>query len=357
MRRPIPNTAPPTLERIRAYSKTLESGAPVRLGIVSNPFSRRNARSRIFDRLLPRLVPEPRNVVNTHSIHDLSNALRYLLFEQGVNVLGLNGGDGTLHAAINELYRLRAHVEGTMGQPFPLPKLLFLNGGTLNIVSRATGTKGNALRTVKQFLRRSHGQTIDRLAVRKLPLLQVRVNDSDPHFGFVFGSELVANALEMYGLFGEGYAGLTRLLSEVVVGYPLHSRLWQEHGWKLDPPKSTITVDQVTFPSYCSVVAATIDLTLIKGLVTAFRVPSEQPGFFSKLILETDTSNLIRLIPTLMTGGSSAMIRDFPNTEQLRMTGGYTLDGECFLDRSSMGAQQSVVVGRADTTLDAVRLD
>jgi hypothetical protein len=335
----------------------LEAGAPIRLGIVSNPFSRRNARSRVFDRLLPRLVPDSHNVVNTHSVDDLDNALRFLLLERGVNVLGLNGGDGTLHAAINRLYRLRSEIEQDLGRTIPLPKLLFLNGGTLNIVSRATGTKGNPLRTVKHFLRRSRGQTIDRLAVRELGLLQVTVDGTAPRYGFVFGSELVANALEMYGFFGEGYTGLARLLSEVVAGYPLHTRMWQEHGWKLEPPKTPITIDQVAFPVYCTLAAATIDLTLLKGMLTAFRVPANQPGFFSKLILETGTNKLIRLIPTLMTGGESPMVRDFPHTQRIRLFGGYTLDGECFLDRTSSGSQQSVLIERADTVLHAVRLD
>jgi hypothetical protein len=357
VRRPFPSAPPPTMERIRAYEKMLEAGAPVRLGIISNPFSRRNARSRVFDRLLPRLVPDARNVVNTHSVRDLDNALRFLLLERGVNVLGLNGGDGTLHTAINRLYQLRAEIEQNLGLTIPLPKLLFLNGGTLNIVSRATGTKGNPLRTVKQFLHRSRGKTIERLAVRELALLRVSVDGTPPRYGFVFGSELVANALEMYGFFGEGYTGLTRLLSEVVVGYPLHTRMWQEHGWKLEPPTTSITIDQVAFPVYCTLVAATIDLTLLKGMLPAFRVPSNQPGFFSKLILETGTNNLIRLIPTLMTGGQSPMIRDFPHTQRIRLFGGYTLDGECFLDRSSSGSKRKVLVERAETVLHAVRLD
>ena len=238
--------------------------APIRLGIISNPFSRRNARSHITDRLLPRLMTDPSTVVNTHSIDALDEAIQFLLFERNINVLGLNGGDGTLHAVINRLMTLKQRTEEQSSLSLPLPKLLFLNGGTLNIVSRATGTKGNALRTVKSFLKQTNGATFGQIDTQEVRLIRVKKDKNEVKYGFVFGTELVANALEMYGLFGEGYTGLIRLLTEVTLGYQLHSRLWQEHGWKLDPPTTPISIDAITYPQYCATVAATIDLSLIK---------------------------------------------------------------------------------------------
>ncbi len=346
-----------TPEQVTAAQNNMSHHAPIRLGIISNPFSRRNARSHITDRLLPRLMPDPSTVVNTHNIDALDEAIQFLLFERNVNVLGLNGGDGTLHAAINRLMALKKKTEEEFSLSLPLPKLLFLNGGTLNIVSRATGTKGNTLRTVKTFLKRTRGECFGQLKTQELRLIRVHKEKEDVKYGFVFGTEVVANALEMYGLFGEGYTGLMRLLSEVTIGYQLHSRLWQEHGWKLDPPTTPISIDQVTFPQYCATVAATIDLSLIKGVLSAIEVQPNSTGIYTKCILETDPGRLIGMIPRLMTGRSHEKIQDFPEATHIQAFGGYTLDGECFLDRTSVDQPSPLLIDQAPTPIHAVRLE
>ena len=342
-----------TARSLRAVGAALEPDAPVTLGVISNPFSRRNARGRLHDRLIPRFVPARENAVHTRTVADLDAALRRLLLDRGVNVLALNGGDGTLHLAVNRLLALRTAIRGECGLDLPLPRLMFLNGGTLNIVARALGHYGTPIRSLRRFVRRFEGRRLCDIPVRSLDVLEVRGADRPPRYGFVFGSELVANALEMYTRFGEGYPGLARFLGEVGLGYLLNTRIWQEHGWKLDPPRTPVVVDRIVYPRYCAAVASTIDLSLAKGAVTAIRTTSG-PGFFVKVVLETDKGRVIRLIPRLMVGGSHPAIKDVPDATELALSGSYTLDGECFIDRSPAGARCRLQVGRAPVALDAV---
>ena len=339
----------------RRYREMCEADAPMRLGVISNPFSRTNARTRLYDRLLPTFLRDRGDAIETRTLADLDRALRTLLFERGVNVLGLNGGDGTLHAGVNRLLALSDEVLKRTGRPLPMPKLLFLNGGTLNIVSRATGTKGNPVRTVRHFTRLGRA-TLGEVPSRRIGLLRVAEKGGAVRHGFVFGSEIVANALELYTQFGEGYAGLARFLVELVAGYLLHTRTWQEHGWKIDPPSGPVSVDGVTWPHYLCAAAATIDLTLVKGVISAFHVPEASEGFFVKLVLETDKGRIIRLIPKLMTARADAQIADVPEAGTLTVQGGYTLDGECFLDRSPSGLRREVAVTRSPVTIEAVRM-
>lgn len=346
---------------VRAFRAALDPAAPIRLGVISNPFSRSNARSRMHDRLVPRMLDDRRDAVDTRTVADLDAALETLLFERGVNVLGLNGGDGTLHLGVNRMLAMARRIEADTGESCPLPKLLFLNGGTLNIVSRATGTKGNPARTLRDFVERTRGQRIESLDVRRLGALEVterlpgEANEGRRRYGFVFGSEVVANALEMYTLFGEGYAGLTRFLTEVGLGYLLNTRLWQEHGWKLDPPRTSLTVDGVTWARYLGVVCATIDLSILRGMLTAIEVPPAAPGFHAKVMLETHPGRAIRTIPQLMVGGHPESVRDVEGATFLEMTGGYTLDGEVFLDRSPRGQRRLIRVRRGAVDIEAVR--
>lgn len=344
----------PDRRSLRLYQERARADAPVRLGVVSNPFSRTNSRTRLNDRLLPRFLPDRGCAIDTRTRGDLDRALRVLLFDRGVNVLGLNGGDGTLHLGVNRLAALAAQVRAETGEDLPLPRLLFLNGGTLNIVSRACGTKGNPVRTVRHFTRHIGDRTLGEVPVRELKLLQVEEDVGVRRYGFVFGTEIVANALEMYGMFGEGYTGLARFLVELVLGYGLSTRLWQEHGWKLDPPTAPCAVDAVHFPRYLAAVAATIDLSILKGLITAFRVPRGADGFFVKLLTETDKARIILLIPRLLFAMRHPAVHDMPTAERLQTVGGYTLDGEVFLDRSPRGLRRKITVSQAPFQVSAV---
>ena len=356
-----PTLVAPTAAKARAYERHADPGAHVRLGVVSNPFSRTNARTRLYDRILPRFMQDGTLALSTRTLADFDRALHYLLFDRGVNVLGLNGGDGTLHLGVNRLIELRRRTLEETGCDLPLPKLLFLNGGTLNIVSRATGTKGNPAGTVRRFRKVAHGKRLGELPLRRLQLLRVREHErSHParllrtRYGFVFGTEVIANALEMYAMFGEGYAGLARFLVELTVGYVFNTRLWQEHGWKMDPPRSGLSVDDVTYPRWLAGVASTIDLSILKGVVTAVRVPDGQEGLAGKLILETRKGQILRMIPWLMFDRPHPRAADLNGASQLRMTGGYTLDGEVFVDRSPRGQRRELVVDVAQQQVEAI---
>ncbi len=341
---------------VAAFRERLGPDAPVTLGVISNPFSRTNSRTRLNDRLLPRFVPDHRNAIDTRTTDDLDRALRTLLFDRAVNVLGLNGGDGTLHLAVNRLAALSRDVEAKTGRPLPMVPLLFLNGGTINIVARATGTRGNPLRTLRRFNAMVRGgATLSELPISTLATLAVTVDDGAPCYGFVFGTEIVANALEMYTMFGEGYAGLTRFMAEAVTGYALHTRLWQEHGWKLDPPTTGLRVDDVTWPRYLAAVASTIDLSLMKGAVTAIAVPPGA-GFVAKVILETHPGKAIRLIPKLMFERADDRVHTLQDPNVLEAVGGYTIDGEVFLDRTPRGQRRVVRVTRGDIDVPAIAL-
>jgi hypothetical protein len=346
----------PKAADIRSYRNNLHPDAPIRLGVISNPFSRTNARTRMHDRLLPRFLADRQDAIDTRTLDDLDQALLTLIFERRCNVLGLNGGDGTLHSGVNRLLALSNKLMHQTGESLPLPHLLFLNGGTLNIVSRATGTKGNPARTVRTFAKLTTGRLLGQLQTRELGLLKVDADEQPTRYGFIFGSEVVANALEMYALFGEGYTGLMRFMAELFAGYALNTRLWQEHGWKLDAPHSSVEVDKLVFARYTCAVAATIDLSILKGVITALRVPEGASGFFAKVLLTLDKRQILRLIPRLMIGTATPGVRDIPAAQSLKLRGSYALDGECFIDRRPSASQSLMTVSRAPFNLRAVRL-
>ncbi len=351
-----------TPEAAGALLQNLSPERPARLGVITNPFSRTNARTRLYDQLLPRALHSPSESVMTRTAAELDDALVHLLVRRGVNVIGLNGGDGTLHLGVNRLVALCRAASQRLGRSVPIPRLLFLNGGTLNIVSRSTGTSSNPVRTVVDFRRRFEGKRLADLSTREIRLISV-TEDVDgttrrSQLGFVFGTEIVANAVEMYTLFGEGYSGLLQFLTEVFVGYTVGTRMWREHGWKLDATGRPVRVDDRVFDVNLGAVATTIDLAIAKGAFTAIAVPTDGQGFFAKVLLETHPGRIIRLIPSLMIGGvsTSPSVLDVPDARVLDALGSYTLDGELFIDRTPEGARRLTRVEASPIRIAAVRL-
>lgn len=265
----------------------------------------------------------------TRSLDELPSAVGRLLVHGGVNVLALVGGDGTVHHAVNALLALEAASAACHG-PTPLPRLLLLGGGTLNIVARTTGVHGRPRRRLRHFLRYFDGTPLSRVPARRLDTMTVRSPGTPDRHGFVFGSEVLHHAIALYVRFGAGYGGLGRFLFELARGATLGSALWREESWRLGPFGSVLEVDGRRFEPYTAVVASSVDLTLAVGGVRAIRRPLHAPGFFTKVVLEHEPMRVLQMVPALMREARHPGVVDLPEAMRMRLAGPYTLDGELF---------------------------
>jgi hypothetical protein len=321
-------------DELDGYLRVVRPDAPVRLGVLSNPMARRNRLVPVHQHLSG-AVADPSDVIETRRAADLRRGLVYLLFHRRANVIAANGGDGTLHAVVNALWALLDELERAFGVEVPPPHMLFLNGGTMNMVSRAMNTRNNALRTVRWFQREYGGGRLADLHVRQQSVLAVERDDTPGAdggrtIGFIFGSELVYNAIWMYDYLGAGYGGLVKMMTHVALGIRFQTALWREYGHLLDPPDSPAWVDGVEHAPYSVVVASTLDMSLLKGVVRTLHVPEGSPGFHAKIILETDKARLVGMIPSLMRERRHPRVLDVPGAQEVRVRGAFTLDGELF---------------------------
>jgi diacylglycerol kinase family enzyme len=270
-----------------------------------------------------------RRAIATRHLDDLPAAVRQLLVHERVNVLAANGGDGTVHALVNAVWELADDMEALAGRPLPLPRFLLLEGGTMNLLSRALGTRGRALSTVEWFVDRYGGSALSEVPCRELSVLAVE-HAGRVRAGFVFGSELVRNALWVYGELGEGYRGLARLLFHATTGLALKTAIWRKYGHLLDPPRTEVWVDGVALRPYSVAVATTVDLELLGGAVRAARVDQAGGGFYVKIITETDKARLLALLPALLRNWEHPRVTERDGVESLAVRGPFTLDGELY---------------------------
>lgn len=325
---------------------------PVRVGLLLNGRARRLQASGARARLTA-LMPEPGAVVETPDLASVRRGVAELVCSQGANVLAVAGGDGTVHHAVNALAQLTHEAQHATGEMAPLPRLLILNGGTLNIVGRTVAIHGPPERTLRDFLAYFAGAPLSRVPARRLPLLEAGWLGQPPRLGFVFGSEVTFHALELYARYGAGYLGLSRFLAEFARGVLWGSELWQREQWKLGPYRD-LQVDGQSVPQYTGVVASTVDLTLAIAAVRSIRRPLHRPGFAVRVVEETEPRRLVALMPALMREGPAPGLRDLPEAHELRLAGPYTLDGECFSEPALAAEQLPLRVTASDLRLYAV---
>ena len=301
--------------------------AAVRLAVVANPRARRLARAGKRAALAAHVDADL--FAETRDLASLKRAIAHLVTECGANVLAIAGGDGSLHHAVNALWQLAQETERNTGQQPPWPRVLILNGGTLNIVGRSVAIHGPPEETLRRFQRDFDRGPLSRVPVRPVPMLQVAWQGGPAQLGFVFGSALAYHALDLYSRFGAGYLGLSRFLLEFARGALFGSPLWRQESWKLGPYNG-LQVDDRRWASYGGVTAVTADLTLAIGAVRAIRRPLGAPGFAVRVVEETDPRRLVTLLPALMSERGGAGIVDVPVAHRMELSGPFTLDGECF---------------------------
>lgn len=189
----------------------VESWTPLSIVVFVNPRSRANRRDpRLADRFAQTLGAAGR-VIAPVSLDDLA-AQAQQLAALPPDVIGIHGGDGTLHRTVHALIQ----AFGAAGDR-PLPPIAILAGGTMNVVARSLRLATKAERVLGNLVKNANAGRAPETIVRRC----LRVGGS---FGFVFGNGLMANFLEEYykrGGYGAGRAIwiLTRtLLSALVWG-------------------------------------------------------------------------------------------------------------------------------------------
>jgi diacylglycerol kinase family enzyme len=160
-----------------------------------NPRSRANRRDPKLVHRFARILGDTGRVIAPLSLDDLMDQAKQLA-RSPPDVIGIHGGDGTLHRTVAAL------IQAFGNSVERLPPLAILAGGTMNVVARSLGISTKPERLLAALVKGARaGKPPDTIVRRCL-----RVGGS---FGFVFGNGLMANFLEEYyarGGYGAGRA-------------------------------------------------------------------------------------------------------------------------------------------------------
>ena len=261
------------------------------IGVVTNPRSRRNLRDPRMAERLAVLVGDRGEVAQPKDAAELLACARSFR-ERGIDVLAVNGGDGTIHAVLTTFL--------AVWEDTPLPPIVILPGGTMNNVAHEVRLRGSAEAVLARLL--SHGAAFD--AVPRLQRNLLCVPGDQPQYGFLFGNGLISNFLEVYYEAKEPsplWAGWLLFLGvcSALVGGDLFRRLMR-------PVEVEVEVDGVAWPwrSYLTVTAGTM---ANMGLdFRPFPKAAQSPGFLQILGFACSPLRVVWELPRIRTARAPA---------------------------------------------------
>jgi diacylglycerol kinase family enzyme len=254
------------------------------IGLITNPRSRVNRRDPGAARRLGYLIGSHGTAEATRSLDDLYRVCEELK-KQRIDVLGISGGDGTLHHTLTAMIK-------TYGDE-PLPLIAILRGGTMNTIARSFGIFGRTSRLLFELIdKHKRGQPLD---IFEQELLQV-----GDKYGFIFGNGLIYNFLnEYYATGNPSPATATRLIAlaaaSALVRGPLAQRICKRfHARVVADGDPWACQDFIT-------VAASVVEQIGLGFKPFYRF-KERPGSFAVLGVHTSPTGIVVELPRILAG-------------------------------------------------------
>jgi hypothetical protein len=304
---------------------------PLRVGVLHNPLSGANRRGLKKVREVLASYPE----VAEHEVQtpaDVAAALADFA-QREVNLVAINGGDGTIQAALTVLYHQ---------SPFErLPLLAALRAGTTSMTAGDVGLKGSAVQGLRKLLTWACDGKGEVVCLQR-PVLRVQVApEKEPLFGMFLGTasiyqgiQFCNNKLNRPGLRGEWAPGLTIALFLLAVAV--------KGGIYVAPVPINVSLDDNP-PEQRDWF-----LLMVSGLERLFLglrpYWGKEDGPFHFTAIDSRPQYLLRVLPALIRGrtnryGTPKNGYVSRNVERVRLSlnSGFTLDGELFEAKARHG--------------------
>jgi len=323
----------------------IKSGRTPNIGVLINPLSGGNLNGlgsirRVIDdspRVIHRDVQTPQEVLD--ALLDFSR--------RNVDLLAVNGGDGTVQAVLTNLY---------LHQPFRvMPLLAVLQSGTTSMTARDVGFSGSRVRSLQKLFKWAVTGDGEPTIVQR-PVLQVQAPGHQTYYGMFFGASAIYQGIEYFhrkintkSLRGELGPGITILRF-------LWSALRQRSGF-IPPIPVSVTVDEKPPQNFDSFVVLVSTLErLFLGIHPYWGIES---GPLHYTAVRAYPRHLLMALPALLRGRRSHVGTNengfySHNAHEIKLflDGGFTLDGQLYTPEN----QEKPTVVRYGGTANFIRI-
>jgi len=295
------------------------------IGVLHNPLSGRNKRQPLFFQAVYARHPEVQHAEVTTPA-DIMKAMETFAHKQ-VNLVVVNGGDGTIQATIDALFNFRHFSE--------MPLLAIIPAGTANMIAGDVGLGKYEKATLENLLSwmKSSSPAID---IINRPILRIRLpSQQRPIHGMFFGAGAIYHGTKMgwetkhtIGRLGEWGAGL------ILVKFLLALATGSRKG--LQPVMVGVSTGESTtkYEEYLVLLVTTLE-RLFLGMRPFWSSTSGPLRFTS---VKVPYRYLWRVLPSLIRGKSHPLATTdhgyvSENLSEIRLVlnSGFVLDGEVHL--------------------------
>ena len=259
------------------------------IGIILNQNAGRSRsyRERIGEKL-GFILGDPDSLRETCAVEEIESVAR-LFLERDIDILGISGGDGSNLHVLSTFIRVYGHR--------PLPKILFLCGGTHNANARSIGLKGAPEQILERLVRRYHAK--DRIETTSRCILRLEDGTCVRH-GFTVATGFWYRFFEhkhlerchrpwkvvalIASLFGAFFSGSTRI----------------KELFSLKPARITVSGKPLSWESTNGIAASTMEQV---GLgMRPFSRAAEAPGKFHAMTFRIRPERFVRVSWRLLRG-------------------------------------------------------
>ena len=307
-----------------SVSRPLKPGKTLGLGLISNPLSGSNRKGLHIIREVLAGRPQAYHL-EASTPSEVGSALAEFA-RRKVDVVAVNGGDGTVHAVLTELFR--------QPSPGPLPLLALLRSGTASMIARDVGLRGSPRGALSRLLTWV-STDCDSASVIQRPLLKVEgAPDQRTLYGMFLGAagiyqgiQFCLDRLHSKGVSGQLAAGLT--LSRFLLAAARGDKSL------LSPMRATVGLDRE--PSEQREFILILISTLERLFLGIRPYWSTETGPLYYTALGARPRHLLRSLPALLRGQKgrfctpeNGYFSRKAREVRLTLTGGFTLDGELY---------------------------
>lgn len=210
----------------------------MKVGLLINYNAKKIRKKKITELKIRKFFNEDFFILSTYDVSEIKVAINKML-DKGIELLGLCGGDGTVHLCISELINSSRGI-------FTLPSLFILKGGTMNI-SAENLCRSRTLYEDLTILSILHNNCYTDAKWTDVSPLKFQCELwKEPKYGFLFGNGVSFNILNAYYENGEKSATRAFNLTASIIAGAFISKELEERYFK--NIKTRILIDGSLFP-------------------------------------------------------------------------------------------------------------
>lgn len=259
--------------------------------------------------------------------HQIGEAMRTIA-QVRPKVLVINGGDGTVQAALTELYN-----GGHFGAE--KPPVAVLPSGKTNLIALDLGAKGDPVAALEQLIELARGDLKSSVVARELIALQRGHDDDRPVIGMFLGGAGLADIMlycrnKIYPL------GLPNGLAHAITGLALLFKLLLGMKSRHLPPDPRPMAFSVRERQAISGRFSLMAVTTLEKLLLSGELGGERRGTLKLIAVEEKLGSVLRAFAAALSGKlGRSQVRGvhFEETDEITIEGessNLILDGETF---------------------------